>query len=153
VTQLAAKFRLLTANDFEDVAALFAELTDEPLTLDNRHYFNLLKFQSTQIFGAEVNDKIVAMATLHILPNLGGVRLAYGLVENVVTLQAYQKRGLGRGVIDMLIQAAWTAGAYKIMLLTGVEAGARKFYEKCGFSGQSKIGMQMRRIPARKIQN
>jgi hypothetical protein len=39
------------------------------------------------------------------------------------------------------------------MLLTEVEAGARKFYEKCGFSGQSKIGMQMRRIPARKIQN
>jgi GNAT superfamily N-acetyltransferase len=146
-----AKFRQLAAGDFEDVAALFAQLTGEPLALNDHHYLNLLGFQGTQIFGAEVDGKIVSMATLHVLPNLGGVRLAYGLVENVVTLQAHHKQGLGRGVMKAVVDAAWVAGAYKIMLLTGVEAGAHGFYEKCGFLGESKIGMQMRRVPARKI--
>ena len=140
-------YRKLEARDF---AVLFAELVDQPVTADSSQFLKVLKFQGTQMFGAEVNGKIISMATPHVLPNLGGVRLAYGLVENVVTLRASQKQGFGRDVMSLLIEAAWDAGAYKIMLLTGVEAGARRFYEKVGFSGESKIGMQTRRIPVRK---
>jgi GNAT superfamily N-acetyltransferase len=82
-----------------------------------------------------------------------GARLVFGLVENVVTLRAFQSQGFGRGVMAMLIHAAWEAGAYKIMLLTGVEAGAYEFYEKLGFSGDSKLGMQIRNIPVRSLIN
>jgi GNAT superfamily N-acetyltransferase len=145
VTFATAKIRQIVASDFIDVAALFAELTNEPSVADQTQFKNILAFLGTQMFGAEVNGRIVSMATLHILPNLGGMRMAYGLIENVVTLQAFQKQGLGRAVMSLLIQAAWDADAYKIMLLTGLERGARGFYEKCGFSGESKIGMQMRR--------
>jgi GNAT superfamily N-acetyltransferase len=144
------KFRRLEARDFEDVAVLFAELAGEPISFDSGPYMKTLEFQGTLMFGAEVDSRVASMATLHILPNLGGKRLVYGLVENVVTLRAFQKQGLGRGVMNMLIDAAWAAGAYKIMLLTGSDAGAIGFYEKLGFSGESKIGMQMRKIPVRK---
>lgn len=144
------KFRRLEAPDFDDVALLFAELTGVSVSEDNGPYLRALAFQGTSIFGAEVSGRIVSMATLHILPSLGGLRLAYGLVENVVTLRSFQRQGLGRGVMAMLTEAAWAAGAYKIMLLTGAEAGASGFYEKLGFSGESKIGMQIRRIPERK---
>jgi GNAT superfamily N-acetyltransferase len=146
----APKFRRLEARDFDDVAVLFAELACEPISFDSGPYMKTLEFQGTLMFGAEVDGRVVSMATLHILPNLGGARLAYGLVENVVTLQMFQKQGLGYGVMNMLIDAAWAAGAYKIMLLTGSDAGAVGFYEKLGFSGESKIGMQMRKIPVRK---
>jgi GNAT superfamily N-acetyltransferase len=145
VTLLTARIRQIVASDFGDVAALFAELTNEPIVVDQGQFNIILSFPGTQMFGAEVDGRIVSMATLHILPNLGGARMAYGLVENVVTLRAFQKRGFGRDVMGALIEAAWDAGAYKIMLLTGVGRGARGFYEKCGFSGESKIGMQMRR--------
>jgi GNAT superfamily N-acetyltransferase len=147
---LTPKFRRLEARDFDDVAVLFAELTGEPISFDSGPYLKTLEFQGTAIFGAEVDGRVVSMATLHILPNLGGARLAFGLVENVVTLRAFHKRGLGRGVMMKLIDAAWAAGAYKIMLLTGSDAGAVGFYEKLGFSGESKNGMQMRKIPVRK---
>ncbi len=147
-----AKFRTLNAKDFDDVALLFAELTHEPVCTDRGPYLRTLEFQGTSMFGAEVNGRMVSMATLHMLPNLGGSRLAYGLVENVVTLRAFQMRGLSKGVMTMLIEAAWTAGAYKIMLLTGSETGARGFYEKLGFSGESKIGMQIRGIAVREAQ-
>jgi GNAT superfamily N-acetyltransferase len=145
VTLVTAKIRLLIASDFDDVAVLFAELSHEPVVANQSQFKSILAFSGTQMFGAELNGQIISMATLHILPNLGGARMAYGLVENVVTLRAFQKRGFGRDVMGALIEAAWDAGAYKIMLLTGVGRGARGFYEKCGFSGESKIGMQMRR--------
>lgn len=145
------KYRRLGAGDIEDVAKLFAELTGDPLVIDSRQIKKVLSFEGTQMFGAELNGSIVSMATLHLLPNLGGSRLVYGLVENVVTLSAFQKRGFGRGVVDLMISAAWEAGAYKIMLLTGIEAKATKFYEKLGFSADSKIGMQIRNIPVRRI--
>lgn len=144
------KFRRLSEQDFDDVAVLFAELAGEPDYAVRQYFLNVLKFRGTQMFGAEVNGKVVSMATLHILPNLGGVRVAYGLVENVVTLREFQMQGFGRGVMALLIQSAWDAGAYKLMLLTGAGRGARGFYEKCGFSGESKIGMQMRRFPVQK---
>ncbi len=147
----APKFRRLEAPDFDDVAVLFAELTGGAVSFDSGPYLKTLEFQGTSMFGAEVNGRVASMATLHILPNLAGARLAYGLVENVVTLRAFHKQGLGRGVMTMLIDAAWAAGAYKIMLLTGSDAGAVGFYEKLGFSGESKIGMQIRKIPERKV--
>jgi GNAT superfamily N-acetyltransferase len=141
--------RRVLPSDFKDIAALFSELTNEPVAAEHEQFLKILAFPGTQMFGAEVNGQIVAMATLHILPNLGGSRMAYGLVENVVTLAAFQKRGIGRDVLSALVQAAWDAGAYKIMLMTGTGRGARGFYEKCGFSGESKIGMQMRRVTER----
>jgi GNAT superfamily N-acetyltransferase len=143
-------YRTISALDFDDVATLFSELTNEPVSANKSPFLKTLEFQGTNIFGADVNGRIASMATLHILPNLGGARLAYGLVENVVTLRAFQGQGFGRGVMNKLIESAWAAGCYKIMLLTGMEAGASGFYEKLGFSGESKIGMQIRRIPERK---
>ena len=71
------------------------------------------------------------------------------LVENVVTLQAFQGRGLARDVMTALIKAAWAADAYKIMLLTGRKQGARGFYRKLGFRDDQKHGMMLRRAPMR----
>jgi GNAT superfamily N-acetyltransferase len=86
-----------------------------------------------------------------LLPNLGGARLVYGLVENVVTLRKFQKHGFGRSVMELAIETARQAGAYKIMLQTGVEVKATAFYEKIGFSSSSKVGMELRKISSRVI--
>ena len=91
------------------------------------------------------------MATLHLLPNMTYGGRPYGLVENVVTLSAMQGQGLGRAVMEAVIAAAWEADAYKIMLLTGKEAGAKGFYYKLGFSNEQKFGMMLRRVEMRRI--
>jgi hypothetical protein len=36
--------------------------------------------------------------------------------------------------LNKILEAAWSAGAYKVMLLTGKPLGAKGFYEKLGFS-------------------
>jgi GNAT superfamily N-acetyltransferase len=145
-------YRKLGESDFDDVAALYDELQDDSSIIVERENFErILQHPGSAIYGAAFNGRIIAMATLHLLPNLAKSRPSYCLVENVVTLRVFQGQGFGRGVMNVVIEAAWAAGAYKIMLLTGVDAGARGFYEKCGFSGVSKVGMQIRRVPTRKV--
>jgi GNAT superfamily N-acetyltransferase len=73
----------------------------------------------------------------------------YAVIENVVTLKRCQGQGLGRMVMQAAIDAAWVAGAYKVMLLTGKSLGAKGFYEKLGFTSEEKFGMTLRRAPPR----
>lgn len=89
------------------------------------------------------------MATLHVIPNLTFGGRAYAIVENVVTLRAYRGQGFGAAVMEAVVEAAWAANAYKVMLLTGKTMGAKGFYEKLGFTDQDKYGMTIRRAPLR----
>ena len=48
-------------------------------------------------------------------------------------------------MVECAIKAAWKAGCYEVMLLTGSkDPAALRFYENCGFT-QDKTGYQIRR--------
>ena len=48
-------------------------------------------------------------------------------------------RGLGKEVMAGTLAAAWAAGCYKVMLLTGSRSPAtHAFYRSCGLSGDAK---------------
>jgi GNAT superfamily N-acetyltransferase len=149
-------YRLLTPADYPDALCLYKELVGAipvPEGHDGaRRFADILQHPGTTIWGADLNGGIASMATLHILPNLTFAARPYCLVENVVTLRAMQGRGLARGVMHALMQAAWAVDAYKIMLLTGKELGAKGFYEKLGFSDDQKYGMMIRRALMRQPQ-
>ena len=146
-------YRPLAAADYPDALFLCKELVGTIAVPDGdagaARFSVVLQHSGTTVWGAQVNDHIASMATLHILPNMTYSARPYCLVENVVTLRALQGRELARGVMDSVRQAAWAAGAYKIMLLTGKSLGAKGFYEKLGFSDDQKYGMMIRRAPAR----
>ncbi|WP_057461412.1 GNAT family N-acetyltransferase [Pseudovibrio sp. POLY-S9] len=143
--------RQLSLDDYEDVVTLLNELTDGiPLVYGKdgpAQFAKLLQHDGTSLFGVEIYDQIVSCATLHILPNMTYGGRSYCLVENVVTLKAYRGRGFGRMVMDALRDAAWQANAYKIMLLTGQDRGARGFYESLGYKADQKHGMVLRQVP------
>ncbi|MHA1571402.1 MAG: GNAT family N-acetyltransferase [Alphaproteobacteria bacterium] len=103
----------------------------------------LLEHPGTIVLGAEVDGLLVAIVTLHILPNMTFGGRPYALIENVVTAQAYRGRGIGRRTMEEAVAAAWAAGASKIMLLTGPKRGVRGVYEQLGFTDE-KVGMTMR---------
>lgn len=140
-------------SDFDALHALYKELVgriDVPAGAAGRaRLAEVLAHPGTRIFIVEEEARAAAMATLHVLPNMTFGGRPYALVENVVTLKSCQGRGLGRRVMAALVNAAWSAGAYKIMLLTGRDLGARGFYEKLGFSAEEKHGMTLRRAPKR----
>jgi ribosomal protein S18 acetylase RimI-like enzyme len=109
----------------------------------------LTSLPGSAVFVAEIGPVLVGSCTLVVVPNLTRGGRPYGLVENVVTHCDFRKRGIGREALRAATEAAWNAGFYKVMLLTGSDDPATlKFYRDVGFE-QSKTGFQTRRIPAR----
>lgn len=142
------RYRTLVPEDFDDAVALYRAMSSKRTVaegaLGRKRFAQILALPGTAIHGAELDGRIVSMATSHLLPNMTYGGRPYVLVENVVTLDDYRNRGLARGVLEAIIAAAWEADAYKVMLLTGRSAEARGFYEKVGFDGDEKHGMIVR---------
>lgn len=143
------KVRALTHADAKAAILLYADLMGDNSSGDSEDFAVVLSHPGTQVFGAELNARIVAIATLHVLPNMTFAARPYALIENVVSANDFRGRGGGRAVMEHAIDAAWNAGCYKIMLLTGRTYGARGFYERLGFTAEEKWGMTLRRAPQR----
>ncbi|MBY5933852.1 GNAT family N-acetyltransferase [Tateyamaria omphalii] len=141
--------RALTAGDTKQALDLYRDLVgDAPLGTDDA-FAAVVTHTGTTVLGVFSDTTLVAMATLHILPNVTQGGRPYALVENVVTQRDHRGTGQGRRVMQAVIDAAWAADCYKIMLLTGRTADARGFYEKLGFGADEKWGMTIRRAPVR----
>jgi GNAT superfamily N-acetyltransferase len=92
-------------------------------------------------FVIERDGRLVSSCVLTIIPNLTRGARPYGLIENVVTHAEYRQQGLGTAVLRSALEAAWRAGCYKVMLLTGrKDPGVHRFYQGAGFEGGEKTG-------------
>lgn len=128
---------------------LYRHLVGDQTLASADSFGTVLTHPGTSVLGAFAGDALVSMATLHILPNMTQGGRPYALVENVVTHCDHRGAGHGRVAMMAVIDAAWGADCYKIMLLTGRTAEARGFYEKLGFGADEKWGMTIRRAPVR----
>ncbi len=137
--------RLLTRADVKPALALYSELTFGPPCTSDEAVISVLEHPGTEICGAFEDKTLVAMVTLHLLPNVTWDARPYGLIENVVTRGDKRKQGLGRAVMQFALDQAWSANAYKVMLLTGQKRGALGFYTSLGFSQEDKHGLVIRR--------
>ncbi|MGJ8616914.1 MAG: GNAT family N-acetyltransferase [Sulfitobacter sp.] len=142
---IAASVRVLECADADAALLLYNELTVGPPADDAGVFASVIDHPGTSIFGVFLDQGLVSMVTLHLLPNVLWNARPYALIENVITARAFQKQGFGRRAMDAAIAAAWDAGAYKIMLMTGQKRGAKGFYEAIGFSSEDKFAMVMRR--------
>ena len=78
---------------------------------------------------------------LAVVPNLASGGSPFGVIEHVVTLPQYRRRGLGRTVLQFALNRAWAQGCYKVILLSGAQrADAHKLYESVGFRGDVERG-------------
>jgi GNAT superfamily N-acetyltransferase len=145
--------RAALPSDLEGLAALYPHLnpSDEPIARDlAASRLEAIK----QIPGSEVllgllDHKPVATCTLIVIPNLTRGGKPYGLIENVVTHVGYRGHGYGTRILHAAVAAAWDAGCYKVMLMTGSkQPSTLRFYESAGFE-QTKTGFQKRRMAAR----
>jgi GNAT superfamily N-acetyltransferase len=106
-------------------------------------------YAGSVILVGEIDGILVATCSLVVVPNLTRGGSPYGLIENVVTHNEFQRLGFGKMVLRSATDAAWEAGCYKVMLMTGSKKPETiNFYLSAGFE-QSKTGFQQRRIAAR----
>ncbi|MEM1351284.1 MAG: GNAT family N-acetyltransferase [Pseudomonadota bacterium] len=137
--------RALGRSDTEAALELYGILTLGPKPTRPETFHRVIEHHGTTVFGCCLGSELVAMVTLHILPNVTMHGRPYALIENVVTHDAHRNRGYGRLALKAAEEAAWAADTYKIMLLTGQKRNAKAFYEACGFSSEDKHGMVLRR--------
>ena len=122
--------------DCADALSLYRELVGEERPIAGRaEYLALLSHPGTILWGAEREGRILAMATLHLLPGMTFGARPYVLIENVVTAQAARGQGLGRAVIEAALAHARAQDAYKVMLLTNRDRDA------LGFDQEAKHGL------------
>lgn len=153
MTQYDYSIRPLVAADFYDYCNLMSALVaDQPVPRDARGedlFHTLLNTKGATVFGAEADGQIVSTATLFVMTNLTYDGRPCAFVENVVTLSQYRSQGIGKAVMQHLLDETAAQNVYKVQLLTGQDYGARGFYETLGFNASEKYGMSLRQLPTR----
>ena len=145
--------RAALPSDLEGLAALYPHLnpSDEPIARDlaASRLEAIKEIPGSEVLLGLLDHKPVATCTLIVIPNLTRGGKPYGLIENVVTHVGYRGRGYGTRILHAAVAAAWDAGCYKVMLMTGSkQPSTLRFYESAGFE-QTKTGFQKRRMAAR----
>ncbi|EPE97886.1 GNAT family N-acetyltransferase [Rhizobium grahamii] len=141
--------RTAEIGDLPDLLALYHELNPADPAMDRAHaaerFQAILAQPGMTVLLGVAGQALASSVTLIIVPNLTRNGASYALIENVVTAAGHRQRGYGKALIGHAIEAAWKAGCYKVMLLTGSKDPATlRFYENCGFT-QDKTGYQIRR--------
>jgi len=95
-------------------------------------------FPGHELLVAEDEGEVVGTMVLLIVPNLSHSALPWALVENIIVDKRYQRRGIGRLLMNYAIARAKEAGCYRIGLSSDKRRkGAHKFYRSLGFEASA----------------
>jgi GNAT superfamily N-acetyltransferase len=138
-------FREARCGDLQDVLRLYQQLhPQDPILRDGSDaaaFELILGAPGLHIFVLELAGAVVATAYLNVIPNLTRSASPYAVIENVVVEESLRGTGLGKQIMAGTLRAAWDAGCYKAMLMTGSRKPAtHAFYRACGFSAEAKKG-------------
>ncbi|MCH5323875.1 MAG: GNAT family N-acetyltransferase [Eubacterium sp.] len=130
--------REITASDFDGLMRLYMQLHDNPFPDKTpevmKVWETVLADKSHHIIVAEEDGKIVSSCVCVIIPNLTHAQRPYALVENVVTDEAYRKRGFATACLDYAKEIALKENCYKISLMTGSKLESTlNFYRRAGY--------------------
>lgn len=136
-------FRAARSDDFEGVVRLYRQLHPEDSVLqdgtDQAAFEEILRSPGLYLFVLERHGTVVATTYLNVIPNITRSASPYAVIENVVVEESLRGTGLGKQIMEETLLAAWNAGCYKAMLMTGSrDPATHAFYESCGFSPDAK---------------
>ncbi|MEU8184891.1 GNAT family N-acetyltransferase [Micromonospora sp. NPDC049044] len=136
-------FRTARPDDFAQIIRLYRQLNPDDPVLDDGSdeaaFAQILGTPGLSLFVLDVDGVVVATTYLNLIPNISRSASPYAVIENVVVEESRRGTGLGREIMAATLQAAWDAGCYKAMLMTGSRNPATHgFYRACGFSADVK---------------
>ena len=120
-----------TSNENKETNLEFLNLILQKIT-NNENYF-LCAFES--------NNKLLGTGMLLIQMNLSHQGRPYGHIENVVVDKQQQGKGIGKKIINHLIEIAKQKNCYKVIL--NCEKHNIPFYEKSGMKETGEVEMRL----------
>ena len=115
--------------DFFHVLGQLFEIKRIPSFDEFKNTLDQILSENSHIYVYEFNGRIIATGKIIIESKLHGVTM--GHIEDVVCDQEYRNRGLGKMIINKLIEVGMDHHCYKIVLNCNDQNV--EFYEKCGF--------------------
>jgi GNAT superfamily N-acetyltransferase len=139
----AVHVRPAVGDDLEAVLALLAQLhpsrPEVPSVTDaGATWSRMLAYPDRTVFVAELHGDVCGTADLLLVANLTRDARPWSIVENVVVDEAVRGRGIGRVLMDVVVDAARAAGAYKVQLMSANGRESHAFYEALGFEPRAQ---------------
>jgi len=137
------------SHDLEGILRLYRELRPHDPVLDpsagSAAFERLLKHADIALMVCDCDGTLSATCMLAVVPNMASGARPFGVIEHVVTLQQFRRRGHARLVLRNALELAWSKSCYKVVLLSGARrTEAHKLYESVGFVGDVEKGFVAR---------
>ncbi|MCM1525407.1 MAG: GNAT family N-acetyltransferase [Ruminococcus sp.] len=135
--------REVTKDDLNGLLRLYTQLHGNklPESSDSLEdlWESILADKNHHIIAAEENGRIVSSCVCIIVPNLTRGQRPYALIENVITDEAFRKKGFASSCLEYAANIAKSENCYKIMLMTGAkDESTLDFYRRAGFNSDDK---------------
>ncbi len=137
--------RTATPHDLVCVARLIErrqDLSTGDLTdLQHRTWARMMRTDDLTVYVAWRGDDAVGTTVLLVMPHITYACRPTAFVEAVHVRQEHRRRGVGRMMVDRLLDDAETAGCAKVQLLTHKRHagdGAHAFYRSLGFEAEAE---------------
>lgn len=130
-------FREANRQDLPRILDLYARALDgRALAVDDaeRLFERIQRYPDYRLHLAETDGRLAGTFALLIMDNLGECGTPSGIIEDVVVEPEYQRRGVGRAMMQHALAICRQKGCYKLMLSSNLaRSGAHAFYESLGF--------------------
>ncbi len=149
------RIRDATAADVPRVIELLAQMTIAPEPQRERdprdpaYVRALADIQADprqRVLVVEERERVIATATLMVLPNLSHGGRPVAQLESVVVDEPERGRGVGEALVRFCIDEARRAGCFRMQLTSNAaRAAAHRFYRRLGFASSHvgfKIGLE-----------
>ncbi|MFC0602674.1 GNAT family N-acetyltransferase [Streptomyces palmae] len=128
--------------DLPALLALYGELNPDDAPLPGASadavWAAISSQQGRTILVADVDGTVAGTADCVVLPNLTRGGRAILFVENVVVAASFQRRGVGRHLMESAVRLGGSAGCYKVQLLAADDEFVHTFYAACGFQARAE---------------
>lgn len=100
---------------------------------------NIISDKNHHLILYEADGQIAASCVCVIIPNLTRNVRPYAFIENVVTHEAFRRRGYATACLEYAKKIAEEQNCYKMMLLTGSKSESTlEFYRRAGYNSTDK---------------
>ncbi|KDM89797.1 GNAT family N-acetyltransferase [Photobacterium galatheae] len=132
-------------DDLDKLLQLYRTLRPQDPVLSGQNardcWQDLLNHHHTKIIVADIGGQLASSCQLGVIPTLTNGGKPFGVIEHVITAEAFRRQGLSRKVLEHALSLAWEMGCYKVMLLSGeTRHAAHQLYEKIGFQSGIERG-------------